>query len=152
MRSFRKPVGFASILFCTALAGSAQHSADSSHGSNAAQSRIAFTHTLPGLDGSHLSASVVEVTYQPGGFSAPHSHSCPVIGYVLEGALRMQVNHDPEVVYKAGESFYEAANSAHMISANASDRVPVKFLAYFVCDHKAPLSVVLSTPEKSGAR
>ena len=43
-------------------------------------------------------------------------------------------------LYRAGESFYEAPNSVHLVSANASDRDPVRFLAYFTCDHDAPLS------------
>jgi hypothetical protein len=41
---------------------------------------------------------------------------------------------------EASESFYEAPNGVHQVSANASDRAPAKFLAYFVCDHEAPLS------------
>ena len=44
-------------------------------------------------------------------------------------------------VYKAGESFYEGPNGLHMVSANASDKVPARFIAYFVCDHDTPLSV-----------
>ena len=47
----------------------------------------------------------------------PHSHPCPVIGYVLEGALRTQVKGRPEAIYKTGESFYEAPNSVHGISS-----------------------------------
>ncbi len=143
MKSLRVWAGIATILSCAIFVGRAQDSDHSSHNNKGAQSRVAFAHALPKLDGNHLRASVVEVSYGPGGFSQPHSHPCPVIGYVVEGALRMQVNHDPEVIYKAGDSFYEAPNSAHMVSANASDKEPVKFLAYFVCDHEAPLSAVL---------
>jgi quercetin dioxygenase-like cupin family protein len=93
------------------------------------------------MQGNHLKVTVVEVNYPPGGSSAPHSHPCPVIGYVLDGALRTQVKGEPERVYTAGESFYEAANGVHQVSANASDTAPAKFLAYFVCDHETPLSV-----------
>lgn len=110
----------------------------------AAQSRVAIVHGLPRLDGTHLEATVVEVTYGPGGSSAPHSHPCPVIGYVVQGTLRSQVKGQPEVIYAAGESFYEAPNSAHIVSGNASRERPVTFLAYFVCDRKTPLSVALA--------
>jgi quercetin dioxygenase-like cupin family protein len=109
--------------------------------SSAAQSRLAFAHLLPQLDGSQLKASVVEVAYAPGGSSTPHSHPCPVIVYVVEGALRAQVKGEPESTYHAGESFYEPPNGVHQVSANASQTEPVKFLAYFVCDHETPLSV-----------
>jgi quercetin dioxygenase-like cupin family protein len=109
--------------------------------SSAAQSRLAFAHSLPQLDGSQLKATVVEVAYAPGGSSTPHSHPCPVIVYVVEGALRAQVRGEPESTYHAGESFYEPPNGVHQVSANASQTEPVKFLAYFVCDHETPLSV-----------
>lgn len=107
-------------------------------------SKVAFTHVLPQLDGTRLKATVVEVTYEPGGSSAPHSHPCPVIGYVLEGAVRMQVAGQPGAIYKAGETFYEAPNGIHQVSANASRDAPAKFLAYFVCDHETELSVALN--------
>src|SRR5271166_4509052 len=94
----------------------------------APQSRLAFSHALPPLDGGHAEVKVVEVTYAPGGSSAPHSHPCPVIGYVLEGALRMQVKGEPEAIYKVGESFYEAPNGTHQVSANASHTAPARFI------------------------
>ena len=53
----------------------------------------------------------------------------------------MQVKGEPEAIYKAGESFYEAPNGIHQVSANASNQEPAKFLAYFLCDHDTPLSV-----------
>lgn len=105
--------------------------------------RIALTQALPPLDGARVEVTVVEVTYGPGEFSAPHRHPCAVIGYVLEGALRTQVKGEPLATYKTGESFYEAPNGVHQISANASDTEPAKFLAYFVCDQKTPLSVAV---------
>jgi quercetin dioxygenase-like cupin family protein len=64
-----------------------------------------------------------------------------VIGYVIEGAVRTKTKGESEAVYKAGESFYEAPNGTHEISANASSSEPAKFLAYFVCDRDTPLSV-----------
>jgi quercetin dioxygenase-like cupin family protein len=103
--------------------------------------RVVISHPLPTMDGSHLKATVVEVTYGPGEFSAPHSHPCPVIGYVIEGAVRTKTKGEAEAVYKAGESFYEAPNGTHEVSANASSTEPAKFLAYFVCDRDTPLSV-----------
>ena len=107
----------------------------------AERSRVAFSHDLPRLMGDKLSVTIVEVNYGPGESSAPHSHPCPVIGYVLEGTLRTQVKGEPEAIYKAGESFYEAPNGVHMVSANARDKERARLLAYFVCDQHSPLSV-----------
>jgi len=93
------------------------------------------------MDGDHLKAVLLEVRYGPGEFSQPHSHPCAVIGYVVEGAIRSQVKGEAEMTYKAGESFYEAPNGVHLVSANASATEPAKFVAYMICDHDAPLSV-----------
>jgi quercetin dioxygenase-like cupin family protein len=116
-----------------------------------ARSRTAFSHALSPLDGRRLQASLVEVTYEPGGSSAAHSHPCPVVVHVIEGAIRTQVKGEPEATYKAGESFYEAANGVHQVSANASTTAPAKFIAVFVCDHDTPLSVP-SVPASAGGR
>jgi quercetin dioxygenase-like cupin family protein len=115
-----------------------------------ARTRVVFSHALPPLDPAHLQVTTVEVTYPPGGSSTPHSHPCPVIGYVLKGAVRMQVKGDAVHVYRAGDSFFEEANGIHMISENASATEPATFLAYFVCDHAGPLSVKAPTDSSQG--
>jgi quercetin dioxygenase-like cupin family protein len=116
------------------------------------RARIAFSHPLPELDGRHLEATIVEVTYGPGESSTPHSHPCAVIGTMLEGALRTQVRGEPEAIYKAGESFYEAPNGLHQVSANSSQRDRAKFIAYLVCDREGPLSVDAPGPEAAGGK
>jgi quercetin dioxygenase-like cupin family protein len=157
--SARKRASFAAAVLCAVGAGStavlaraiARHPADASQ-AKTERARIAFSHALPQLDGSHLNATIVEVTYGPGESSPPHSHPCAVIGYVVEGALRTQVKGEPETIYKAGESFYEAPNGVHMISANASDKTRTKLLAYFICDHDAPLSVAAPDTKGTGGK
>lgn len=142
MTASAKRVGFIVAIAFAAVIVSAQ----------APQSRVAFFHALPQLDGTHAEVKIVEVTYAPGGSSTPHSHPCPVIGYVLEGALRMQVKGEPEAVYKVGESFYEAPNGTHQVSANASTTAPAKFIAIFVCDHDTPLSVAAPLRKAAGGK
>ena len=104
------------------------------------QVRKVLSQTLPAMDGRGLRVTVLEVMYEPAGSSRPHRHPCAVVGFVIAGTLRSRVQGEPEALYRAGESFYEAPNAAHLVSANASDRDPVRFLAYFTCDHDAPLS------------
>jgi quercetin dioxygenase-like cupin family protein len=113
---------------------------DTSHG-DAPPARVAFVHALPPLDGGQLEVRVVEVTYPPGGADAPHSHPCPVVGYVLEGMLRMRTEGGPEVMYGVGDSFYEPPNSVHLVSANASRERRARFLASFTCDRDTVLTV-----------
>jgi quercetin dioxygenase-like cupin family protein len=112
------------------------------------QSRTAFSGKLPALDGERLEATLVEVTYPPGGANPAHRHPCPVVGYVLEGALRMQVKGQPERIFKPGETFFESPSDVHLVSANASADVPARFLAYFVCDRATRLSVPVTDAEK----
>jgi len=115
-------------------------------------SRVAFSHALPSLNGDHLEATVVEVNYGPGESSPPHTHPCAVIGYIIQGTYRSQVKGEPEAIYKAGESFYEAPNGVHQVSANASAKDPLKFLAFFTCDHQAPLSTDVSQNKSAGEK
>jgi quercetin dioxygenase-like cupin family protein len=134
------------ISLAAAVSGHAAHAqaqttTSSAQTSSAKHVRVAITQALPQLDGRHLKAAVVEVTYAPGASSAAHSHPCPVIVYVVKGALRAKVQGEPGAVYHAGESFYEAPNGVHEVSANASKTEAVKFVAYFVCDHDTELSV-----------
>ena len=52
------------------------------------------------------------------------------------------------VYYTAGQSFYEAPSGIHQVSANASDKRPARFLAYFICDRETPLSIPVPNQEK----
>ena len=104
------------------------------------QDRTVLSRALPAMDGRGLRVTVLEVTYGPGDSSRPHRHPCAVVGSVIAGTLRSRVQGELEALYRAGESFYEAPNAVHLVSANASDRDPVRFLASFICDHDAPLS------------
>ena len=108
--------------------------------------RLALEQQLPALDGEALRVAMVEVTYGPGESSAPHVHGCPVVGYVVSGAVRMQVEGQSPDTYEAGETFYEEPGVNHIMSANASREMPAKFLAWFTCDNEAPLSVALAKP------
>jgi quercetin dioxygenase-like cupin family protein len=93
---------YPAIPLCHTMA--AQATSDVSQPRTAEPTRIAFSHTLPRLDGGHLKATVVEVTYAPGESSPPHSHPCAVIGYVIKGALRTRVKGQAEAIYRTGAS------------------------------------------------
>ena len=67
---------------------------------------------------------------------------------VLEGAVRMQVKGQPERIFNPGETFFEAPSGVHVVSANASQEAPARFLAYFVCDRATPLSVPVTDAGK----
>jgi quercetin dioxygenase-like cupin family protein len=99
-----------------------------------------FSQKMPELDGKNLKVTLVVVNYGPGEVDAPHTHPCAVIGHVARGAIRSQVQGDVEHVYHEGESFYEPPNGVHLVSGSASKKDPAVLLAYFLCDHDAPLT------------
>lgn len=148
MNAFGKCIGVAAVVFCSGLVvrhfawGQAPVPASGSAAKERA--RTVLAKGLPALDGAHLKVTLVEVDYGPGEASPPHSHPCALIGYVVEGTIRTQVKGEPETIYKAGASFYEAPNGVHLVSANASSTEPAKLVAYFVCDRDTPLSVNVS--------
>lgn len=63
-----------------------------------------------------------------------HAKSSFIYAYVVSGSIASKVNDEPERVYKAGESFFEAPGSRHPVSRNASKTKPAKLLAVFVVD------------------
>jgi quercetin dioxygenase-like cupin family protein len=104
----------------------------------------AFSEAIPDIPGKSINTIVV--TYQPGGKSPPHHHarSAFVIGYVLSGSIRSQVNGGELQVLHAGEHWTEAPGAHHNISENASATEPASLLAIFIAD----TSVELTTFER----
>jgi quercetin dioxygenase-like cupin family protein len=68
---------------------------------------LVYDQVLPNVPGKSIRGVLVE--YEPGGFSAAHTHPSSAFIYatVLEGAIRSQVNDGPVITYRAGESWSE---------------------------------------------
>jgi quercetin dioxygenase-like cupin family protein len=99
-----------------------------------------FAYDLPNRPGQKVTGVLVE--YAPGDSSPPHHHTTggSVVAYVLDGAIRSQVNGGPVTVYQAGESWLEPPGAAHSVSANASTSEPARLLAVFVAEDGAELT------------
>jgi quercetin dioxygenase-like cupin family protein len=82
------------------------------------------------------SVEAVRVSYPPGAKSAPHHHakSAFIMAYVISGAIRSQVEGEPERVYHPGETWSEAPGAHHTVSENASTTEPAELLAVFLVD------------------
>ena len=81
------------------------------------------------LDGKAASATVVEVTFEPGQKDSPHRHTGPVFGYVLEGEYEHALDDEPVKTYKAGDTFYEPSGSVHRVARNPSGKTKTRLLA-----------------------
>ena len=53
----------------------------------------------------------------------------------------MQVKGGKEITLTPGQSFYEGPNDIHVVSRNASDTKPAKFLVFLVKHKGAPMLV-----------
>ena len=84
---------------------------------------------------------LLTVEYPPGGSSSPHRHNAQTFVYVLEGSVVMQVKGGPAQTLGPGQTFYEGPEDVHLVSKNASQSKPAKFLVVFVKDKGAPAVV-----------
>ena len=107
----------------------------------------AFQEAIPNIPGKTLGALLVN--YPPGGATQVHYHprSAFIIGYVLSGSIRSQVNEGKTKVFRAGESWTELPGAYHPISENASTTEPASLLAIFVVDSSDTGRLVTSDPQ-----
>lgn len=84
------------------------------------------------VDGKAARVTLLEVQLPPGTDGRPHRHPGPVIGYVLEGEVEIQVGDGPVTTYHTGEAFYEPARALHKVSRNPSKTRPARILAYLL--------------------
>ncbi len=80
------------------------------------------------LDGKDASATVLEVTFEPGAKDTPHRHAGPVFGIVLEGQYEHAIDDEPVKTYKAGETFYEPTGCVHRVASNSSNKARTRLL------------------------
>lgn len=89
---------------------------------------------LPDVPGKQAVMAIV--SYKPGQASAPHRHSGSVFAYVIEGEVISQLEGQPPVTYKVGQSWYEPPRVPHLVSRNASLKHNAKLLVCW-CSTKA---------------
>jgi quercetin dioxygenase-like cupin family protein len=90
--------------------------------------------------GSGQEASIFLVEIDPGGAVGKHYHPGDAFGYVLEGALTLEVDGKPPVTLKPGESGHVPPMQVHD-DKNPSRTAPLKFLVFHVADKGQPLAV-----------
>ena len=95
---------------------------------------------IPNLPGKTLTA--VNVVFPPGAKSVPHRHGDAFLyAYVLEGAIRSQIEGGPARVYKTGESWTEKSGDHHVLTENVSSTETARLLVVFVASTGASLKM-----------
>lgn len=93
---------------------------------------------IPNLPGKTLTA--ITVVFPPGAASVPHRHGDAFLyAYVLQGAVRSQLEGQPAHVYKTSESWTEKPGDHHVLTENASSTETARLLVVFVADTGASL-------------
>ncbi|MGW1540167.1 cupin domain-containing protein [Streptomyces sp. NPDC002309] len=78
----------------------------------------------------------------------PHRHAGPAFGYVIEGAVRFEIEGHPERVVAAGETFWEPGGDViHYQDANALSDAPAKFVAFMLCESGQPMYTLVDEDE-----
>ena len=84
---------------------------------------------------------MITVEYPPGHSDEIHRHNAYVFVYVLEGSVEMQVRGGKEVTLTPGQTFYEGPDAVHVLGQNTSKTKPAKFVAFFVKNKGAAITV-----------
>jgi len=99
--------------------------------------RSLLSKDLAGVPGKEV--SMITVEYSPGESSPAHTHHAQALLYVLEGSIVMQVKGKPPITLAQGQTWYEGPDDVHLVSRNASDSAPAKYLVFMVKDKGAPI-------------
>jgi quercetin dioxygenase-like cupin family protein len=86
---------------------------------------------LPNIHGKTFTSATV--TFPPGARAVPHRHgNAFVYAYVLEGAVRSQLEGEPMRTYHQGENWIEQPGAHHVATENVSNTEPAELLVVFV--------------------
>ena len=102
---------------------------------------IPSDHSCPGISQGFPGKefTLITVEYQPGESSPAHTHHAQAVVYVLEGSIVMQAKGQSPVTLMPGQTWYEGRDDVHVVSRNASDSAPSKYLVFIVKDKGAPI-------------
>jgi quercetin dioxygenase-like cupin family protein len=120
---------FLALAVCTAIGVGGMTLAQHTGKGQVKVTQLSQRDIIEKLDGKAASATVVEVTFEPGQKDSPHGHTGPVFGYVLEGEYEHAIDDEPVKTYKAGDTFYEPSGSVHRVARNPSGKTRTRLLA-----------------------
>nr|QIY65939.1 cupin domain-containing protein [Streptomyces sp. RPA4-2] len=95
------------------------------------------------------SAMTIHAEWEPGDpGTPPHRHSGPAFGYVVEGAVRFELEGEPERVIEAGGTFWEPGGDAiHYQDGNALADARTRFVVTMLCAPGRPMLELVDEAE-----
>ena len=106
--------------------------------------RTLLSKDLAGVPGKEV--AMITVQYSPGESSPAHTHDAQAMVYVLEGSIVMQAKGKAPVTLVPGQTWYEGPDDVHLVSRNASDSAPAKYLVFMVKAKGAPILTPVTKP------
>jgi len=86
---------------------------------------------------------VVSIHFPPAQKAPYHKHPCAVVGQIISGECLIQIEGQHPIILKAGDLFYEPANTPVIHFDNSSDKEPLLFTAYYLTNGEKELTEVL---------
>ncbi|MEV0179138.1 cupin domain-containing protein [Streptomyces sp. NPDC050625] len=95
------------------------------------------------------SGTTIVVEWPPGDpGTPPHRHPGPAFGYVLEGAVRFELEGEPERVVEAGGTFWEPGGDViHYQDGNALPDARTRFVVTMLCAPGRPMLTLVDEEE-----
>ena len=79
---------------------------------------------------AHVRCARIELA--PEQATGRHRHPCAVVGHVVAGTIRFQVEGEEEQTLRAGDAFHEPAGAPMAHFDNASKHEPAQFIAFYL--------------------
>jgi len=89
-----------------------------------------------------------EINLSPGQKGPLHKHPCPVVGYIVSGAIYFQVKGDSAIILNAGDPFYEPASTVITHFDNASSAAPAKLILNYLMNTENQFIILLDDHEQ----
>ena len=88
---------------------------------------------------SNPEVTALEVEIAPGKQTGWHTHPYPTYGYILTGALTIEIKGGKRIHYAAGEAFAEVVGVPH--NGITRGKEPVRLLVFFTGEVGKPFTV-----------
>ena len=89
---------------------------------------------------SNPEVTALEVEIAPGKQTGWHTHPYPTYGYILSGAVTIEIRGGKRIHYEAGEAFAEAVGVPH--NGITRGKAPTKILVFFTGEAGKPYMVL----------